>query len=100
SQWVGSDRDPSELFRGARLAAALDWSTLHGRELNAAEREFLAASRAAAESETRRQRRTNRRLRGLLAGVAVFLVLALVAGSLALVQGGRARRSALVALSQ
>jgi WD40 repeat protein len=41
-----------------------------------------------------RQRRTNRRLRVLLAGVAVFLAVALVAGALAVVQRGNARRSA------
>ena len=46
-----------------------------------------------------RQRRTNRRLRGLLAGTAVFLVVALLAGGLALVQRGRARDEAVRAES-
>jgi WD40 repeat protein/class 3 adenylate cyclase len=94
TQWTRGERDPSELLRGARLSAAMDWATLHGRELNRTEQEFLAESRSAAEGEVQRQQRTNRRLRGLLAGVAVFLALALVAGGLALVQRSHARNAA------
>jgi len=93
-QWQAGGREPSELYRGARLSASLDWSAGHGADLNELEREFLTASRQAGEQEAERQRRTNRRLRGLLAGVAVFLVLALLGGGLALVQRGSARRSA------
>lgn len=99
-QWEGSGREPGELYRGARLSAALDWATLHGRELNVLEREFLGAARDASEREAARQRRTNRRLRGLLVGTAVFLIIALVAGALAFVQRSRAQHSATVALSQ
>ena len=44
----------------------------------------------AAERDAERQRRTNRRLRGLLVGTAVFLIVALIAGSLAVIQGNRA----------
>ena len=93
-QWQVGDREPSELFRGARLSAAMDWLAGHGTELNELEREFLAASRQTNEQEADRQRRANRRLRGLLVGVAMILVLALAAGSVALVQRGSARRSA------
>jgi WD40 repeat protein/class 3 adenylate cyclase len=93
-QWQAGGRETSELFRGARLSAAMDWSAGHGPELNELEREFLGASRQASEQETERQRRANRRLRSLLVGVAVFLVVALIAGSVALVQRGSARRSA------
>jgi class 3 adenylate cyclase len=92
--WVGADHDQSELYRGARLASALDWTTDHTLELNELEREFLSASREASEHEAQRQRRTNRRLRGLLVGVAIFLVLALIAGGLALVQSEKADRAA------
>jgi WD40 repeat protein/class 3 adenylate cyclase len=91
--WVDGGRDQADLFRGARLAAALDWTAGHALELNEAEREFLEASRMAAERDAERQRRNNRRLRGLLVGTALFLVVALIAGSLALVQGGRAERA-------
>jgi WD40 repeat protein/class 3 adenylate cyclase len=94
TQWVRASRDTSELLRGPRLSAAVDWATLHGRELNTIEQEFLAASRSAAQAELQRERRTSRRLRALLVGVAVFLVVALVAGSLALVQRSHARTAA------
>jgi WD40 repeat protein/class 3 adenylate cyclase/tRNA A-37 threonylcarbamoyl transferase component Bud32 len=94
--WEAIGRDPGELYRGARLAAALDWAG--GRvDLTADERAFLDASGAAQERELREARRRARRLRGLLAGVAVLLVLALVAGSVALVQRQNARRSAILA---
>jgi len=98
--WQGGGEEAGELYRGARLTSALDWTTEHTLELNELEREFLAASREASERETERQRRANRRLRGLLVGVAAFLVVALVAGGLALVQRSRARRSAAVADAQ
>jgi WD40 repeat protein/class 3 adenylate cyclase len=93
-QWSTSGREDSELYRGARLSTTLDWSVEHANDLNEVEREFLAASRQATEREAERQRRTNRRLRGLLAGVAMFLVVAVLAGSVALIQRGSARRSA------
>jgi WD40 repeat protein/class 3 adenylate cyclase len=93
-QWEASGRDPSEVYRGARLSTALDWASARGPDLNQLERDFLAESRQASEHEAERQRRTNRRLRGFLVGTAVFLVVALVAGALALVQRGRARGEA------
>jgi WD40 repeat protein/class 3 adenylate cyclase len=98
--WGSSGRDPSELFRGARLSSTLDWASTHPGELNEVERDFLADSRRASEHEAERQRRTNRRLRGLLAGVAGFLVIALVAGALALVQRASAQREATRAEAQ
>jgi WD40 repeat protein/class 3 adenylate cyclase len=98
--WVGSGRDSGELYRGARLESALDWAAEHDSELNAVEREFLAESRRASETDTERQRRANRRLRALLAGAAGLLVVAIVAGALALVQGSRARHSATQADSE
>jgi class 3 adenylate cyclase/WD40 repeat protein len=88
--WGQRGREPGDLYRGARLAAALDWAAEHGTELNAAERSFLDESRAASEREVERHRRTNRRLRMLLAGAAALLVVAVGAGGLALVQGQRA----------
>jgi WD40 repeat protein/class 3 adenylate cyclase len=78
--WEERGREPGDLYRGARLAAALDWAQEHAVELNATERAFLEDSHAAAERETERQRRTNRRLRGLLAGAAILLMVAVGAG--------------------
>ena len=95
--WENAEEEDSELYRGARLSAALDWADVHDPQLNEVERRFLNAGRQAGERENARQRRTNRRLRGLLAGVAVFLVLALVAASVAFVQRGSAQRASIVA---
>jgi WD40 repeat protein/class 3 adenylate cyclase len=100
SRWDREHRDPGELFRGARLSATLDWASAHAEELNQLERTFLTESRQASEREAERHRRTNRRLRALLAGVAVLLVVALVAGGLAVVQRARAERERQVAFAR
>jgi WD40 repeat protein/DNA-binding SARP family transcriptional activator len=88
--WDEAGRDPADLYRGARLTAALEWAEPHEADLNGLEREFIRASRAASEGQAVRARRTNRRLRGLLAGVAVLLAVSLVIGELALTQRNRA----------
>ncbi len=84
AEWDGRGRDPGELYRGARLAAALDFCAQHPGEVGRLEREFVTASRVAAERETRRQRTQNRRLRALLAGTGTLLVLTVVAGVMAI----------------
>ena len=89
--WEAEGRDPAELYRGARLASALDWSTAHPGEANRLEREFLDTASAAHDAELRTARRSARRLRALLAATAVLLVVAIAAGSLSLVQRGEAR---------
>jgi WD40 repeat protein/DNA-binding SARP family transcriptional activator len=106
-EWEQSGRDPGELYRGARLTGALDWARDHHADLNELERAFLAASRATAEQEVadarrraEREARTSRRLRGLVAGLAAVLALALVAGGFALALRGRAERQTLVAQRQ
>ncbi len=98
--WEGRGRETGDLYRGARLAAALDWADEHQVELNATERTFLDESRLASEREVERQRRMNRRLRVLLAGAGALLVVALVAGGFAAVQGQRAADEARNAIEQ
>ena len=100
SEWQAGGRDPGELYRGARLASTLDWAAAHEGDLNELERSFLDESRAEAEHEAEDQRRANRRLRGVLAGLAGLLALALVAGIVALNQRGEARDAARVADAQ
>ena len=100
SEWRDSGRDPAELYRGARLASALDWAASHDPELNQLERSFLDESQAASERQAQRQRRTNRRLRTLLAGVGVLLAAAVVAGVIALSERQGARSAATVADSE
>jgi WD40 repeat protein len=102
--WQEAGRDPGELYRGARLAAALDWAGGHLADLNQLERAFLEHGRRAAEREVtearrraEREARSNRRLRGLLAGLTAVLVVAVVAAALAVIQQRRASHADLVA---
>ena len=88
--WDAGGRDAGELYRGARLAAALEWWTDHDGDLNATERAFLEAGRAASQ-------RSQRRLRAVLAGVAALLALSVIAGLVALGQRGNARDQATAA---
>jgi DNA-binding SARP family transcriptional activator/WD40 repeat protein len=90
-EWDAGGRDAGELYRGARLAGALDWSAKHDDLLNALEREFIQTSRLQDERAERRQRAQNRRLRSLLLGVGVLLIIAVIAGIVALVQRQSAR---------
>ena len=107
ADWDARSRDPGELYRGPRLASALDWAAQHDDRLNAVEREFIQSSRLESERAARRQRTQNRRLRGLLFGVGVLLVFAVVTGIVALVkqqsashQARRATVAARVALAR
>jgi WD40 repeat protein/class 3 adenylate cyclase len=99
-EWAERGHDSAELYRGARLSSALDWTTEHTLDLNELEREFVNTSRAASQLEAERQQRTNRRLRMLLAGVGVLLVLALIAGIGAFLQRRSAQSEARVALAR
>ena len=105
--WEGSGLEPSELYRGPRLVAALDWSASRRDQLAELERAFLEESTAAAERETReadqrahQQAAANRRLRLLVSALAVVLIGALVAGGVALVQRRNATEQALLAESR
>ena len=89
-EWAQSGRPDAELYRGARLANALDWAAGHAGDLNPVETEFLEASRSSGQRELRGQQRQNRRLRALLGGVAGLLAAALVAGGLAVAAERRA----------
>ncbi len=100
SEWQAGGRDSGELYRGARLASTLDWAAGHEGELNELERSFLDEGRAEAELEAEHQRRANRRLRVVLAGLAALLALAVVTGIVALNQRGEARDAARAADAQ
>jgi DNA-binding SARP family transcriptional activator/WD40 repeat protein/energy-coupling factor transporter ATP-binding protein EcfA2 len=99
--WDTLGRPDSELYRGVRLTRALDWAAGTGATLTAVERDFLDASRVQAELEehsaaerARTQARMIRRLRVVLGGAVVLLVLALLAGGFAAVQSDRANENA------
>jgi WD40 repeat protein/DNA-binding SARP family transcriptional activator len=99
-EWEAADRDPAELYRGARLASALDFAADRADVLNELERSFLNEARLVSERDAVRTRRLNRRLRALLAAALVALVAACVAGVVALDRGSDARRAATVADAQ
>ena len=95
--WERLDRDDGDLYRGLRLESALEWADSQPENLSPLEREFLAASGGARTAEieadraqAERDHRANRRLRGLLVGVGLLLVVALAAGALAIRQQRRA----------
>ncbi|GHH45262.1 nSTAND1 domain-containing NTPase [Lentzea cavernae] len=81
--WESLDRDAGVLFRGRRLA-----NVPEGLSLNAGERAFLAASRAAEQEVSRSARRRTRRQRQLLAALAALVVVAASSTVFAL-QAGR-----------
>jgi WD40 repeat protein/DNA-binding SARP family transcriptional activator/class 3 adenylate cyclase len=105
AEWRGSDADQSFLMRGARLEQLETWAATTELAIGGPERAYLKASvdrrdQEREEEERRREReaqterRSARRLRGL---VAVFAAAALIAGSLTVVatnQSGRAGREA------
>lgn len=97
-EWARSGRPGGELYRGARLASTLDWAADHEADLHPVEREFLEASRAAADRELREQReradreaRGRRRLRGALAAVVALLLAAVAVSAVAVNQRSHAR---------
>jgi WD40 repeat protein/class 3 adenylate cyclase len=99
-EWEGADREASYLLRGSNLA---QFESLAGEStiaLTELEREFVEASTAANELELARERRQNRRLKGLLIGAVALLLLALIAGALALVSRSSAQHEAQVALGR
>jgi DNA-binding SARP family transcriptional activator/WD40 repeat protein len=110
-EWEAGDRRDDELYRGARLTAALDWAGGSGAEVTPLEQEFLDASEEAADEElTAAQQRADReaagrhreaaarhRTRRLAAGLAAVLVVALVATFLAVRAQRDARRASLIA---
>jgi WD40 repeat protein/DNA-binding SARP family transcriptional activator len=94
AEWQESGRELGELYRGARLAAAVEWAESSGAgTLNRLERDFLHESRRASA-------RATRRLRMLLAAALVLLVAALAAGGVALAARTSADRQATSATAE
>jgi hypothetical protein len=71
--WQRSNRDEGALYRGVRLAQAIEWREHHEAMLNEVEREFLGASLAERRKLQRQQRR---RQRLLVAALFTFALLA------------------------
>jgi hypothetical protein len=110
-EWRRENRDEGFLYRGARLAVALEWRARNEGKLSELEREFLVASEALkvreeeereaaqrreleaaqklAETEKRRaeiEKRSSTRLRYFLAGLATLLVFSAILSFIAYTQ--------------
>jgi len=109
--WSRLDRDPGELYRGARFSQAQEWARTHPDHLNPLQWEFLVASQAQFELDETRHERELQAARELaetrlhssqqLRRRAVFLLaaffLAVVLAGVALYQAELVRRSAITA---
>lgn len=87
--WVRLERDEGSLYRGAQLADTRAW--LDEREdrrasLTEVELEFVTASEVAEDAAREAVRRNTLRLRRLVGALSVLLVVAMVAGGLAIWQ--------------
>ncbi len=123
--WEELDCEAGELYRGARLAQAIEWYAGHPGVLNELEADFLAASQAQseqemveresvrqreiettqrfAESEKRRaeeQAQTAQRFRWLTAVLSVLLLAAVAMASYALQQRQQARTAEILSRSR
>lgn len=101
AEWRGSDRDSSFLMRGSRLEQLESWAATTDLAMGRPQRAYLKASvdqrdREREDEERRSQheaqieRRSTRRLRGL---VAVFAAAALIAGLLTVVATNQSERA-------
>ena len=102
AEWEAAGRDPGELYRGARLAAALDWADADGGEagLNRLEREFLEESRTAFAREASGNGARTGACAACSPSLSLLLVAALAAGAIALTRAGTARSQATAAIAQ
>ena len=103
--WNSLGRPDSELYRGTRLARAVEWRAKAAAVLTPDEVAFLNRAETVALGEQRAERdralaqaRLIRRLRVVLAGAVVVLVLAVIAGGFAVVQKGTAEDNAATAI--
>ncbi len=104
AEWERLGRPDDELYRGARLTAALDWAAGANTGPTPVEQRFLDASREHAEAEltqaraaARREATGRHRTRRLAVGLAAVLAAALVAAAVAVVAQQRAGRASLLA---
>lgn len=117
-EWQRRGQDPSELYRGARLAQAQEWASANKERLNTLEGAFLSASieheeRAARDREAQRRRELEaakklaeaqtqaaKRLRRRAISLAGVLFLAVALAGVAIFLGNQANRNALAAQSR
>jgi serine/threonine protein kinase/DNA-binding SARP family transcriptional activator/WD40 repeat protein len=92
--WDQGGRTETDVYRGGRLENAIALSVAAPGRLRAVDNEYIAASQVRADAEQQTEYRRVHRLRRLVAGIGVALILALVAGGLALRQQQKANNEA------
>jgi DNA-binding SARP family transcriptional activator/WD40 repeat protein len=93
-EWDRGGRDSGELYRGTRLANAVEWTARNREWLNPVERAFIDTSRLEARRDAQRQRAHRRRLRNLAVAAGALLVLAIGAAAFAMVKQDSADHAA------
>jgi WD40 repeat protein/class 3 adenylate cyclase len=107
-EWKQSDRDPSFLLRGSQLGQFEAWAAATPLALAADERDYLdaslearrseeAAEQAREDRERALERRSIRRLRGVVAAVTIAALVAAGLTVVAVDQRGEAQRQARIA---
>ena len=84
--WAAAGKPDSELYRGGRLEAAEDYLSRSDGALTPLEDEFVVTALSRREAEANADRRSRRRLRGLLVGVALVAAVAVIASVIAFQQ--------------
>ncbi len=90
--WERSGRDPGDLYRGARLAAASEWAERNKSELNVLEQQFVGASLAQQNKERLRDASRIRQLRLLVLGLTAVALAAVGVSGVAFLQWQSADR--------
>ena len=99
--WRASGQQDADLYRGARLSAALDWRAEHPADVSPEAEAFIDASNgasqaelAAAREQAAREAHGRRRLRRVVVALAAVVALAVAGGAIALFERGTARSQA------
>jgi DNA-binding SARP family transcriptional activator/WD40 repeat protein len=93
TQWDEAGQPDSELYRGARLEAAIEALESGGRAMSKLSTEFVGASRRLRDADLDAERRRVRRLRAVVAATSVLALIAATLGAFALRQRNDAREA-------
>ncbi|USX54153.1 helix-turn-helix domain-containing protein [Lentzea sp. HUAS12] len=100
ADWEAHDRDPGSLYRGVPLTQASDWAQREPAALNAAEKAFLDASKAAVEHKQAVEKRRTTNLRRVVSLLAVLLLVATSASVFAVRAQRQTTEQRTIALAQ